>query len=268
MSASATVRERRPPPRVPRIAPLAWIAGAVLLGLFVHGLSTSGMSPLTLVEGIPGVVDFLREGWPPSSTDLGHMLSAMAETLDMAVVGTTVGAILSVPFALLAARNVSPHPIVYSCTRAFVALLRSVPDLVWGLVFVVAVGIGPGAGICALVVDTIGFCGRFFAERIEEVDERPIRALRATGASGPAVIVSGVIPAVAPSFIATSMFALEKSVRAAVVLGLVGAGGIGLELTNAIQLFRYQQAMTIIAMIFVVVVAIERLGTALRRRIL
>jgi phosphonate transport system permease protein len=149
-----------------------------------------------------------------------------------------------------------------------VALFRTVPDLVWALLFVIAVGLGPFAGTLALVADTIGFCGRFFAEAMEEAEDGPQEALMALGASRLGVVASAVIPAVLPSMINSSLFALERAVRSSVVLGLVGAGGIGIELKVAFDMFQYDLAGTIILAIFALVLAVERLSAWARRRII
>jgi phosphonate transport system permease protein len=143
-----------------------------------------------------------------------------------------------------------------------------VPDLVWALLFVVSVGLGPFAGTLAIVIDKLGFCGRFFAEAMEEVDRGPQEALSAMGASRLSLIMCAVFPAAMPSFINTSLFSLEKATRSSVVLGLVGAGGIGIELKVAMDLFNYDEAATIILAIFALVVLVERLSALLRRKVL
>lgn len=176
--------------------------------------------------------------------------------------------IVSVPIAVAAARNTTPHKAVYAAARGLISLFRTVPDLVWGLIFVVAVGLGPEAGVLAIAVDVMGFCGRFFAESIEEVDASLTDSLRATGAGETAVLGGAILPSCLPSFVATALFALESSTRSSVVLGLVGAGGIGIELSVSMQLLRYDEALTIILCIFVVVLAVERVSSAIRRRLI
>lgn len=260
--------DREMPARFKRPPLFAWIAGVVLLAFFIHGATRSGISPGELVGALPGLAEFLGGAFPPNIERLGPVAQATAQTFEIALVGTVFGAVLSLPLAVLAARNTSPHPSVYYAMRAMISFARSIPDLVWGLIFVVAVGIGPLAGMLAIVVDTFGFCGRFFSERIEEVEPGPIQALKATGASTSGVIAGSVLPAAFPSFVATSMFALELATRSAVVLGLVGAGGIGVELETSMNLFRYDEALTIILVIFIVVVAVERTSAAIRRRIM
>jgi phosphonate transport system permease protein len=186
----------------------------------------------------------------------------------MALLGTIIGVILSVPLAVLAARNTTPHWSLYAVSRGVITVSWTIPDLIWGLIFVIAVGLGPEAGVLAITVDVMGFCGRFFAESIEDIDPGRIEGLRAIGAPRVGVIAGGVIPACLPSFVTTSMYALESSARSSVVLGLVGAGGIGIELATSMQLLRYDEALTIILAILVVVVAFERLSAAIRRRVL
>jgi len=224
VSGEKEARPKEAPPRFERPSPFAWIVGVALLALFVHGLLVSGLTPGRFVGSLGNLADFLSRGFPPATTRLPNVALATLETFEMALVGTSVGAIVSLPVALLAARNTSPHLAVYGLFRGVVSFLRAVPDLVWGLIFVVTVGLGPAAGILAIAVDTVGFCGRFFAERIEEVEPGPVEALRATGASAPAVVAGSIFPAAFPSFVATTLFALEGATRSAVVLGLVGAG--------------------------------------------
>ena len=260
--------EGRTPPRWRRPSPFAWIIWVAFLAFFIHGLWSSEIELSDLAGSLPNLVDFLAQALPPSLERIGAVSLATLETFEIAVIGTAFGALLSLPLALLAARNTTPHKSVYYVSRGFISFLRSVPDLVWGLIFVVVVGLGPIAGICAITVDTVGFCGRFFSERVEELEPGPIKALQATGASVYGVISGAIVPAAFPSFVATTMFALELATRSAVVLGIVGAGGIGVELTTSMQLLRYDEALTIILVIFAVVIGVERLSSVIRRRVI
>lgn len=192
----------------------------------------------------------------------------MLETLEMAIIGTGLGVALSVPAAILAAQNTTPYAPIGVAMRFILTVLRSIPELVWALIFVMAVGLGPLAGILALTVDVLGFAGRFFAERIEEVERGPIDALRSTGASGITVVATAVLPASFASFTATGLYTLEKSIRGATILGMVGAGGIGMELTPAFTLRQFDTALTIIIMILVVVFLAEQLSSLVRRKML
>lgn len=257
-----------PPPRCRLPSALEFLAGFLAVGLLVWSFAGAGWSFGELGRGVPAVADFLARAWPPRLDRLDAVAAAMVETFQMALVGTVVGALASLPLAVLAARRLGVGRIGYVLARGLIALFRTVPDLVWALVFVIAVGLGPFAGTLAIVVDTIGFCGRFFAEAMEDVDKAPAEALTAQGARRHDVVFCTVFPAAAPSFVTTALFALEKATRSSVILGLVGAGGIGLELKVAMDLFDYRQAATIILLIFVLVLAVERVGTWARTRIL
>lgn len=265
------VRElvRRPPGRFQRPSPFAF---ALLVGvgaLLIHGWTTGArIDPTKFLTGSQRLGQFLQQAFPPDLTRIEAIGKALLVTFEMALLGTIVGAILSLPLGLMAARNTTPHRLVYGATRGFISICRTIPDMVWGLIFVIAVGLGPEAGVLALTVDAMGFCGRFFAEAIEEIDQGAMTALKANGAPRRAVIMGGVLPNAAPSFVATSMFCLEQATRSSVVLGLVGAGGIGIELSVSMTLLRYDEAMTIILTIFVIVLAVERTSAAIRRRIL
>lgn len=263
-----SVAERQPPPRWQRPSLSVWLLAVVFIAFFLHGLHGAEVSPERLGQGAVNVGLFLAESFPPDLSRLSVIGRAMLETFQMALVGVVFGVIASIPFALLSARNTTLHPGLRWLAKMLVAVFRTIPDLVWALIFVVAVGLGPLAGILAIMMDTIGFCGRFFAERIEETDPRPAQALSATGCSRFAVVFGAIVPECLPSFIGTSLYSVEKAVRSAVVLGLVGAGGIGVELSAAMNLFRYDQALTVILTILVVVIAVEQLSGWIRGRIL
>ncbi|MGJ3507243.1 phosphonate ABC transporter, permease protein PhnE [Enemella sp. A6] len=246
-----------------------WLLLVIVAALLLHGWSQGAkIDPANLLVGLGRLVDFLVDAFPPDLDRLGAITLSLLVTFEMALLGTIIGALFSLPLAWAAARNTSPHPIVYGLARGYISVCRTIPDMVWGLLFVIAVGLGPQAGVLALAVDTMGFCGRFFAEAIEEVDPGPAQALEANGASRLAVLLGGIVPNAMPSFIATSMFSLEQATRSSVVLGLVGAGGIGIELSVSMSLLRYDEAMTIILCIFVVVLIVERISAALRRAVL
>lgn len=256
------------PSRFQKPSIFAWVVLITFLAFFIQGISSADISLNRLIVGSSNLGEFFLSALPPSTSRLDVIAKSMLETLNMAIVGVTFGVLLSLPVALLCARNTSPHAIVRVAMINIVATLRTIPDLIWALIFVVAVGLGPLAGILAIIMDTIGFCARFFAERIEETNPKPGMALKASGASRTAVIAGAIIPECFPSFVATSLYSVEKAVRSAVVLGLVGAGGIGVELTSAMNLFRYKEALTIILVVLVVVIAVEQIAKAIRARIM
>jgi phosphonate transport system permease protein len=258
----------QPPVRWRRPSPFLFVIGVVFLGVFLHGVSISGLTPERMARGVFRLYEFLSDAFPPDLTRLPNIFQATLETFEMALVGTVLGAVLSLPLALLAAKNTTPHPFMYRLTRSLIGLLRAIPDLIWGLIFIVVVGLGPGPGILAITVDVMGFCGRFFAERIEEIEPGPVEALRSLGASQAGIVIGAILPETLASFVASTLFSLESSVRSAVVLGLVGAGGIGVELATSMQLLRYDEALTIILVIFLVVIVVEQVSSAIRRRLI
>ena len=254
--------------RFARPSALAFVAYAAAVAVVVWAANGAEWSFSELVTGLPALGDFLSRAWPPSFDRFGSLSRALIETFQMAIIGTLAGVILSVPLAILAARGLTGLRFVAWPARTLVALFRTVPDLVWALIFVIAVGLGPFAGTLALAVDTAGFCGRFFAEAMEDVDKGPSDSLRAQGVRRLDTIFCATIPAAMPAFVTTALFALEKSTRSSVILGLVGAGGIGMELKVAMDLFDYPRAATIILMIFVLVVVVEQAGRLVRGRII
>ena len=254
------------PPRFVRPNALGFAALVAIAAFVIAAFRATDVSLVELAGGWPNALRIANEMFPPSAERLEPVFGALLQTFQMAVAGTVIGCLLSLPLAILATRHLSPHGAVYHAVRAIIAICRTVPDLVWALLFVAIVGLGPFAGVMAILVDKIGFCGRFFAEAMEETDRAPQEALGAIGAGRSSVIAAAVVPAALPSMLATSLFALEKATRSSVVLGLVGAGGIGIELQVSMELFRYAEASTIILAILVLVIAVEQAGAWLRRR--
>lgn len=257
-----------PPARFERPGIPAFLLYVVGLAFVVWSFDTVGLSAPRLLDGLPNVARILGQMFPPDPSRAVPIAKALLETFQMALVGTVLGIIISLPLAILATRSLSPHPVIRHATRSLISFFRTVPDLVWALFFVIAVGLGPVAGALAIMLDTIGFCGRFFAEAMEETEPGPREALTAMGASRTGTVFSAVVPQAMPSFINTSLFSLEKATRSSVVLGLVGAGGIGIELKVAMDLFLYDLAAAIILAIFALVLVVEQASSWLRARIL
>jgi len=259
------------PPRFAHRSLAEYAAMIVVLGLVASSLAATAPSADKLGHGIARLFapsGLVMQMFPP---DFGRIVPIgwkLLETLQMAVAGCFLGLLFALPFAVLATDRLSPHPLVRTAARAVIALFRTVPDLVWAIVFIIVVGLGPAAGVLAIMVDKIGFAGRFFAEAMEETDPGPQDALRAIGASRLGLIASAVVPACLPSFIATSLFALEKSVRGSAALGLVGAGGIGVDLKVAFDLFNYDEALAIILLMLALVIAVEQGSGWIRRKLI
>jgi phosphonate transport system permease protein len=196
-----------------------------------------------------------------------RVLRLIVDTVEIGALATALGVLASVPLAVLAARNYSPHPVVYHVARGLVALLRSIPELISALFLVLAYGFGPAAGILALSLHCTGFLGKFFAEEIEHCDPAPQEALTALGASRLKVLRYAVWPPVAPHYLGYISYVLDRNVRMATVIGLVGAGGIGQELKGRYDLFQYGHVTTIILAIFLVVLLLDLASARLRQQL-
>lgn len=258
------------PARFDRPSAVSFLGYAAGIVIILWCFAGAGFSVDKMLTAPPRFADFIDRAFPPNvePQTLARLGRKMVETLQIAMAGAVLGVILSVPVALLAARNLIAGPWINQTVRTILGFVRAVPDIAWALVFVVAVGLGPFAGMLAIMIDTIGFCGRFFADDMEAADRGPAEALTATGARRTDVVACATIPAAMPAFISTSLFALEKAVRSSTILGLVGAGGIGIELKVGFDLFDYPTAMTVIAMIAVVVIAIEQLSGWARSKVI
>lgn len=184
----------------------------------------------------------------------------------MSVAGTAVAVLLSFPLAFLAAGNTSPHPIVFQCARTLLNALRSVPELIMGIVFVAAVGFGALPGVLALGLHSVGMVGKFFAEAIEHVDEAPVEATRATGATPLQVLYHAVLPQVLPQFADVAIYRWEYNFRASTVMGMVGAGGIGFELMGALRILQYREVCAIMLVILAMVTIVDWFSGQLRRK--
>jgi phosphonate transport system permease protein len=197
---------------------------------------------------------------------LWHVALKMLETFEIAAWATLIAIVLSAPLAWCSARNYAPSRAAYALARSVVGLFRAVPELVSALFLVLAYGFGPIAGVLALALHSAGFLGKFYAEDIETADDKPQEALRAIGASKLKVMRFAVLPQVMPQFIAYTLYVLDRNVRMATVVGLVGAGGIGQELKGRYDMYNYAHVGTILIAIFLTVLALDRVAARLRSR--
>ena len=198
---------------------------------------------------------------------LGHVALKMVETLEIALWATLLAVLGSLPLAYFCARNYTPGKTTYVAARGLVSLFRSLPELVTALFLVLAYGFGPIAGVLALAIHTMGFLGKFYAEDIETADPKPQEALRAIGAGKLRVLAYAVGPQVMPQFIALTLYVLDRNMRMATVVGLVGAGGIGQELKGRYDMYQYGHVGTILVAIFIAVFVLDQLAARLRKRI-
>ena len=241
--------------------------GVVLALVFLlWSFNGAGFNFEKLGEGSVNMVSFIGRLFPPDFSKIGLIVELLIETVQMAIVSTVLGAVLSLFVAMAAASNLAPKW-VYFPARWIMNVIRAIPDLVFALMFVSAVGLGPFAGILAMTLGSIGSIGKIYAEAMESVDKGPIIAMKSVGASHRQVIQYGVLPQAAPLLVSYTLLLFEGSVRGATMLGLVGAGGIGLELTTAMRMYDYGHLSAIIISIIVVVTVIDQASAFIRKRI-
>jgi phosphonate transport system permease protein len=245
---------------------LWWLLPAAAVLAFAAG--QIGLNPLAVVRGLPFMWDFLTRLFPPDLTYLHLLGDATLETVQIAVWGTLLAVIFSIPLSLLGARNTTPHVTVFHATRLLLNALRAINELVFALIFVSAVGLGPFAGVLAIAMHATGMLAKFSAEEVEGVDRGQVEALHATGARRLQVILFGIVPQVIPAFVSYAIYRLDVSIRSATVLGLVGAGGLGFSLLKTMKLFRYHETATCILVIFLLVLVSDWLCARVRARVL
>ncbi len=226
-----------------------------------------GFSLSELWCNLAGGHRLLRESWPPAFAFLPRLVRPFLETLQIAIIGTVIGGVLAVPVAVLAARNLTLGPMTWFVDRNFMNILRTLPDLFWAMLFATAVGFGPVAGALALSVFTIAVISKLFSESLESIDMAMPEAVRAAGGNWLHMVQFGALPQAISHYISYALYAFELNVRASMVLGLVGAGGIGMILETQRANFEYERVTVIILAVLVAVLIIEKLSETLRRRL-
>lgn len=212
------------------------------------------------------ITEFISRLFPPDLSILDVAWARLLETIQMSLWGTTIGAIISLPIAILSASNLTPWWVRWAA-NFFQNTVRSIPSIILGLIFVAATGLGAPAGTLALGIYTIGYLGKFYQTAIESVDRYSLEALQVSGASWLQIAQYGVMPQVLPLLLGYTVYMFEYNIRAASVLGVVGAGGIGFELVNYIRGFEYNKATTMMLVLLVVVTFIDIVSSQLRRRL-
>jgi phosphonate transport system permease protein len=234
-------------------------------GIFVFGLVDLDFSPARLLSGLHQL------GWitlmmlpPDPGASLPLYLKALGETLSIALLGTTLAALLALPMSLLAARNIVSSSIIRFPLRRFLDSIRGVDTLIWALVWINVVGLGPFAGVLAIAVSDFGALGKLFSEAIEGADEKQVEGIRASGGNTLHEIRFGLIPQVLPVIAGQILYFIESNTRSATIIGIVGAGGIGLQLAEQIRVLEWQKVSFLILMILIAVAAIDWISSRLR----
>ncbi len=262
-----------------RLFDIAIFGGVAVLLLISFGPAEINKFPLLFSEesGMGGFISeffspfkFMSSAWTPADfteRDWGLYIGKMWQTIQMALWGTFLAIIVAVPLGLLGSSNIAPAWIQQPVRRVL-DLIRSIPDLVVAVIFITAVGLGPFAGVMAMMFNTGGVLAKLFSEAVEAIDKGPVEGVRATGAGRLQEIIWGVIPQVAPLWTSYALYRFESNSRAATVLGLIGAGGIGQVLIDSTNTFRYGETGCIVLVIVVAVSGIDLLSQAIRSRLL
>jgi phosphonate transport system permease protein len=226
------------------------------------------MDLFRIFGGIGDIVNLVDYMLPANFDMLDRAIALTLETLWMAVIGTFLALVMSVPLAFMAARNTTPHPAVYAVARGIIVFTRAVPDLVFALVFVRALGIGPLAGILALAFHSIGMVAKLLADAIEQTEQEPRDAVSSVGATSFQTIITTIVPQITPAFISIALFRLDINLRSSTILGLVGAGGVGLLLRETLGQLAYSEALGVVSVIFAFILMMEILSAAVRATLL
>jgi phosphonate transport system permease protein len=246
-----------------RLATPAMIVSA--FAIFVFGLVDLDFSPARMLAGLPQL------GWitlmmvpPDPGSSLPLYMRALGETLSIALLGTTLAAVFALPVGLLAAKNIVPSKLFRFPVRRFFDTIRGVDTLIWALVWINVVGLGPFAGVLAIAVSDFGAFGKLFSEAIEAADRRQVEGIRASGGNALHEIRFGLLPQVLPVIAGQVLYFIESNTRSATIIGIVGAGGIGLQLAEQIRVLEWQKVSFLILMILVAVAAIDWISGKLR----
>jgi phosphonate transport system permease protein len=239
----------------------------VILGAIAWSAVETEVSASRMIEGLPFMWDFMRRMVPPDLSVLGNALRGATETIQIAVVGTAVAAVLALPLGFAAARNAAP-PWLFYWARSLLNAFRAVDTLVYALFFVAAVGLGPFPGVLAVTVYTATVLAKLYSEAIEAIEPGPVEAVRATGATELQVLRWGVLPQLVPQFLSFTLYRFETNIRAAAVLGFVGAGGIGFYIQTYLRLLNYPAAATVLLVLIGLVMIVDFASSRLRARLI
>ncbi len=244
---------------------LAWyFSWAAVLLILAVSWKGADMRPMELIRDSGNMAEFAADFFPPNFSQWRLYVDEMLITLQIAVWGTALAVVTAVPLGLLASSNIAPVW-VYQPVRRFMDACRAINEMVFAMLFVVAVGLGPFAGVLALWIHTAGILAKLFSEAVEAIDPQPVEGIRSTGASALHEIVYGVIPQVMPLWVSFSLYRFESNVRSASVVGMVGAGGIGVVLWEIIRGFQYAETAAVMIIIVFTVMVIDLISARIRK---
>lgn len=243
-----------------------WAVPVLSVAYLIWAVSTLSISWNRVLEGIPRAARIFGNAWPPDFSRGSLIVSGFTESIQIALLATALGLLISVPVALLAANNIMPRGLHW-IGRTIIIIARSFHPVIVAIMFVKAVGLGPFAGVLTLTVYSLGFVGKLLAEAIEEIDEGQMEAMKATGAGFFKVLLYAVFPQILPRQTGLSIYQLDSNLRASAVVGVVGAGGIGGTLMNAFRRFDYDFALAILLIIIAIILVSEGISGRIRSRL-
>lgn len=243
---------------------LLWGLG---LGLLAWSWQGADIRPMALFADSANMAQYAAEFFPPDFTEWRTYVDEMIVTVHIAIWGTLLAVIFAIPFGLLSSSNIAP-PWIHQPVRRLMDAARAINEMVFAMLFIVAVGLGPFAGVLALWVHTTGILAKLFSEAVEAIDPHPVEGIRATGANLLEEIVYGVIPQVMPLWVSYTLYRFESNVRSASVVGMVGAGGIGVILYEVIRSFEYAHTSAVMLIIIVFVTAIDLISARIRKALM
>lgn len=244
-----------------------WALGAAAAAFVATCASVAKVDPVALLNGLPRLAQWAATAWPPVLHELDAVALRAFETVAIATIGTGTAALLAAPLSMLVASNVTPVPRLALPLRWFANACRGIDTVVFAILFVAAVGLGPFAGVLGMIVHSLGVIVKLNAEAIETLPRAPLEAASMTGANPAKVMAHTVMPAVLPNLASVSLYVWEANVRTSTVLGIVGAGGIGIEIKAAIDLLDFQRLLTLTVAVLAMVTLIDQLSAWLRRRL-
>lgn len=255
-------------PAIPsRFTPTRIVIAVAAIAVYWWSIEGTGLNLVEIYNGMPAMWDLLRHMFPPDVDVLWRLWTPFLETLQIGILSTLIGSVIAVPIGFLAAKNMS-HPLIYHSIRFLLNVFRGVSEIIWALLFVVAVGLGPMSGVLALIIFSVGMMGKLLSEAVEAVDPGPLEAIRATGASTWKVFLYGAWPQVLPLYLTFCLYYWDHNTRQATILGFVGAGGLGYTLLFAINTYEFEKATTAIILLVILITAIDRFCLFLRQKII
>jgi len=244
-----------------------FIAVILAIAVFFWAFSAIEFTPEKIIDGIPPLFDFLYNLYPPDISVVPTLLESAIETIQMVLVGTLLGTLLALPIAAMASSNIAPKPLV-AVARMYLMIVRTIPSLVWALIFVIVVGLGTLAGVFALTFYTLGYLGKLYYEAIESIDMDTVEGVVAVGANGTQIFSHAILPQIMPHLVNNFFFMIEYNIRHAAILGFVGAGGIGFYIFLYLQSFSFDKIAMALLVLLGLVIGFDRLSLEVRKKLI